>query len=131
MTLRVNALELEPLSHRAALVYCAAMADTRSIERAIAGALRAAINDHGPIDLAGVGSAVKRIVGNLANARLGQLAAAEMGRARWKGMSHEDRQAVASLGGRTAWGKLSAKERSVEMKRRAALRAERRAKQPA
>ncbi len=41
------------------------------LERAIAGALRATIHDHGPITLALVTSAVKRIVGNLANVRQG------------------------------------------------------------
>ncbi len=48
------------------------MSDPRvdaSLERAIAGALRSTIHDHGPITLALVTSAVKRIVGNLANAR--------------------------------------------------------------
>ena len=38
-----------------------------SLERAIAGALRAAIHDHGPITPDTIGSAVKRVVGNLAN----------------------------------------------------------------
>jgi hypothetical protein len=37
------------------------------LERAIAGALRAAIHDHGSITPEHVGSAVKRIVGNLRN----------------------------------------------------------------
>ncbi len=100
------------------------MADNRSLERAIAGALRATINDHGPIDLAGIGSAVKRVVGNLANARFEKLAAAELGRARWRNRTPEEHRAVSSLGGRARWSKLTAKERSAEMKRRAAAREE-------
>jgi hypothetical protein len=39
------------------------------IERAVVGALRAAIRDHGPITPEHIGSAAKRIVGNLKNAR--------------------------------------------------------------
>jgi hypothetical protein len=35
------------------------------VERAIAGALRAAIHDHGPVTPEAIGSAVKRIMGNL------------------------------------------------------------------
>ena len=42
----------------------------RALERAIAGALRSAIRDHGPITTAWIGSATKRVLGNLANARL-------------------------------------------------------------
>ena len=38
-----------------------------SLERAIAGALRATIHDHGPITSDKIGSAVKRVIGNLAN----------------------------------------------------------------
>lgn len=41
--------------------------EVASIEHAIAGALRAAIHDHGPITLERIGSAVKRVVGNLRN----------------------------------------------------------------
>jgi hypothetical protein len=40
-----------------------------SIERAVVGALRSAIRDHGPITPEQIGSAAKRIVGNLKNAR--------------------------------------------------------------
>ena len=42
----------------------------RALERAIAGALRSAIRDHGPITAAWIGSATKRVLGNLANAPL-------------------------------------------------------------
>lgn len=38
------------------------------LERAVAGALRSAIHDHGAITADKVGSAVKRVVGNLKNA---------------------------------------------------------------
>lgn len=37
------------------------------LERAIAGALRATIHDHGPITPDKIGSAVKRVIGSLAN----------------------------------------------------------------
>ena len=40
-----------------------------SAERTIIGALRAAIRDHGPVTPEWIGSAAKRILGNLANAR--------------------------------------------------------------
>jgi hypothetical protein len=46
------------------------------LERAIAGALRAAINAHGPITTERIGSATKRVVGSLKNARLDGIAAA-------------------------------------------------------
>jgi len=39
-------------------------------ERAIVGALRAAIHDHGPITPEQIGSAAKRVAGNLRNARI-------------------------------------------------------------
>jgi hypothetical protein len=39
------------------------------LERAIAGALRSSIKDHGPIGPKEIGSATKRILGNLRNAR--------------------------------------------------------------
>jgi hypothetical protein len=46
----------------------AAAEATRAVrERAVAGALRATINDHGPITPDRIGSAVKRVLGNLAN----------------------------------------------------------------
>jgi len=40
------------------------------LERAITGALRSAIRDHGPITPEHIGSAVNRIIGNLRNARI-------------------------------------------------------------
>lgn len=98
-----------------------------SLERAIAGALRATIKDHGPITAAHIGSAVKRIAGNLKNAQLGELAAADLGRRRWAGVEEAERQeamtAIASSGGRSAWAKLTPEQRSEEMRRRAAKRA--------
>ena len=36
-----------------------------ALERAVAGALRCAIHDHGPITMEWIGSAAKRVVGNL------------------------------------------------------------------
>jgi hypothetical protein len=41
--------------------------ENEGAERAIVGALRSAINDHGPITPETIGSAAKRIVGNLRN----------------------------------------------------------------
>jgi hypothetical protein len=46
-----------------------------SLERAIAGALRAAIHDHGPITADKIGSAAKRVAGNLKNVRVDGLGA--------------------------------------------------------
>ena len=40
------------------------------LERAIVGALRAAIHDHGPITLENISSATKRILGGLKNTLL-------------------------------------------------------------
>ena len=45
------------------------MKEAGGLERAIAGALRGAIHDHGPIDAKAIGSATKRVLGNLRNAR--------------------------------------------------------------
>jgi len=53
-----------------------------SLERTIAGALRAAIHDHGPITADKIGSAVKRIVGNLANVDAPGVAAGTVARPR-------------------------------------------------
>jgi hypothetical protein len=96
--------------------------DDDSLERAIIGALRATIRDHGPITPDKIGSAAKRILGQLGNARASGLARA-MGKRRWAGMSAEDRAAVTSSGGRNAWAGMSPEERSAEMKRRAKKRA--------
>lgn len=41
-----------------------------AIERAVVGALRSAINDHGPITADKITSAAKRVIGNLRNAGL-------------------------------------------------------------
>jgi len=61
------------------------LADRDGIERAIAGALRATIHDHGPITVEHIGSAVKRIVGNLANASGNAQARPKRGGARSRG----------------------------------------------
>jgi hypothetical protein len=39
-----------------------------ALERAVIGALRSAIHHHGPITMEWIGSAAKRVVGNLTNA---------------------------------------------------------------
>jgi hypothetical protein len=91
------------------------MADD-SLERAIAGALRAAIKAHGPITPEHIGSATKRIVGNLRNARLDGLASAlgrRGGLARAKAPDFAEAQAA---GGRA--GRGVKKPRSEEAKRR-------------
>ena len=43
--------------------------DREALERAIAGALRSQIHAHGPITLDAIGSATKRVLGQLRNAR--------------------------------------------------------------
>jgi hypothetical protein len=66
--------------------------DDSRLERAIAGALRAAIHDHGPITAEWIGSAVKRIVGNLRNAGLApEERSAEVKRRRRKGVAKAPR----------------------------------------
>jgi hypothetical protein len=104
-----------------------------ALERAIAGALRATIHDHGPITAALVASATKRVLGQLQNVGLpGPAAGAALVRARWKGTTAEERKAsmpkgLASSGGHAVWAGMTKRERSEEMKRRAALRERRRA----
>jgi hypothetical protein len=44
------------------------------------------------------------------------------GRKRWKGVSKSERKKLASAAGAASWAKLTSKERSAEMKRRAAVR---------
>jgi hypothetical protein len=89
-----------------------------NLERIVAGALRAAIHDHGPITLDQIGSAAKRIVGQLG----GALGPAAMGRRRWANVAEEDRQKITGAGGRSAWASMTPEERSAEMRRRAAKR---------
>jgi hypothetical protein len=88
-----------------------------SIERAIAGALRGAIKEHGPITPDKIGSAVKRIVGNLRNARATGLAAA-LGRRRWAGVDEEERTESMAALAKGRWANMTPEERSAEMKRR-------------
>lgn len=103
----------------------AAMAtEDDSLERAIIGALRAAIRDHGPITPEWIGSAAKRILGQLGNAKASGLAAA-LGRRRWAGVSEEDRREHQASAAGSYWANMTAKQRSAEMKRRAAKRAPR------
>jgi len=75
--------------------------DKESLERAILGALRSTIHDHGPITAKHIESAAKRIIVQLTSLRGDGLARA--------------------LGDRRFAGTTDA-ERSAEMKRRAALR---------
>lgn len=93
-----------------------------SLERAIAGALRSAIHDHGPVTPETIGSAVKRIMGNLRNARITGLAV-EMNRRRWAGVSERERATHQAEAARSYWAGMSPRKRSDEMKRRAAKRA--------
>lgn len=97
--------------------YNPAMPEDDSLERAIAGALRAAIRDHGPITPETIGSAVKRIVGNLRNARIGGLAR-EMARRRWEGVSEEERSEHQADAARARWDGMTKEQRSLEMSRR-------------
>lgn len=88
-----------------------------SLERAIAGALRAAINDHGPITVDKIGSAAKRVAGNLRNARLAGLAVAlgrRGGLARKESGANFER--MGRKGGRA--GRGVPKPRSEEARRR-------------
>jgi hypothetical protein len=89
-----------------------------NLERIVAGALRAAIHDHGPITADQIGSAAKRVVGQLR----GAVGPAAMARRRWEGVAEEERRQVTGAGGRTAWANKTAEERSAEMRRRAAKR---------
>jgi hypothetical protein len=75
--------------------------DNESLERAIVGALRSTIHDNGPITAKHIGTAAKRIIGQLAHLRGDGLARA-VGDRRFAGTTDT--------------------ERSAEMKRRAALR---------
>lgn len=88
-----------------------------SLERAIAGALRSAIRDHGPITADKIGSAAKRVVGNLKNARLDGMAAA-LGRK--GGLARKEAGAnfekLGRKGGRA--GRGVSKPRSEEARRR-------------
>lgn len=92
--------------------------EQEALERAVAGALRAAIHDHGPVTPERIGSAVKRIVGNLKNARLGSLAGAAMARRRWSETTAEERSEEASERSRARWASMTKAERSQEMSRR-------------
>jgi hypothetical protein len=115
------------------------------LERAIVGALRDQIKAHGPITPEWIGSAAKRILGQLANAKptglaralgkrrvqlMGPEAHAALssagGTGRWKGVSAKKHAAITSAGGKKAWADMTPDQRSAEMKRRAQVRAEKR-----
>lgn len=130
----------------AAAAYNPAVPEADSLERAIAGALRATIRDHGPITAELVSSAVKRIVGNLPNARADGLARA-LGRrrfagrsaeevrehqsaaakARWKDVPAAERSELQSKAGKAAWKDMTLEERRTEMRRRRRLGLKRKA----
>ena len=44
------------------------------------------------------------------------------GRKRWKGVEKQERSRILSAAGKATWANLTPKERSIEMKRRAAKR---------
>lgn len=100
-----------------AAAYNPAVPEDDSLARAIAGALRAAIKDHGPITADKIGSAVKRILGNLRNARPTGLAAA-LGRRRWAGVDDDERSESMGALAKGRWANMTPEERSAEMKRR-------------
>jgi len=50
------------------------------------------------------------------------------GRKRWKGVSKPERRKIASAAGKASWADFTPEERSVEMKRRAAVRKRNKAK---
>lgn len=93
-----------------------------ALERSVSGALRSAIHDHGPITPAAIGSATKRVVGNLKNAAqptsaaaaaLGQLGG-KAGRGKAKRRSRAHYKSMAA----SRWAGMTAEERSEEMRRR-------------
>ncbi len=109
------------------------------LERAIVGALRDQIRAHGPITAEWIGSAAKRVLGQLGNAKATGLARA-LGARRMRQMTEAERHEMSAAGGRTAaermtpeerverarkagssyWANLSPEERSAEMRRRRA-----------
>lgn len=92
--------------------------DDPSLERVIVGALRAAIRDHGPITPETIGSAAKRIAGNLVNAKAGALARG-LGRKRFSGMSDKEVSEHQAAAASSYWAGMTKKQRSAEWKRRA------------
>lgn len=95
------------------------MGKEESLERAVTGALRGAIRDHGPITGDLVTSAAKRVIGNLKNARLGGIAAA-LGRQGGLANTKKAQAAKGRKGGRA--GKGSKKPHSEEARRRSLAR---------
>lgn len=99
-----------------------------SIERAIAGALRATINAHGPVTLENMTSAVKRVAGNLRNAKVSGLARV-MAERRWAGRSDEERSQHQSEAAKSMWKGMTAKDRKAFLAKRGdAIRAAKRKK---
>lgn len=99
-----------------------------SLERSIGGALRDTIKQHGPITLENMNSAIKRVAGNLRNARLTGLATA-LGRRRWAGRSDKERSEHQSQAAKSMWSRMTAKQRKEFLAKRGdAIRAARRKK---
>jgi hypothetical protein len=115
--LRAAGLRVCPARGVAVASYNPVVSDDDSLERAIAGALRAAIKDHGPITADKIGSAVKRIMGNLPNAKASGLAAA-LGRRRWSGLSAEEQRAQHSSMAKSMWANMTAEERAAFLRKR-------------
>lgn len=88
-----------------------------SLERAIIGALRGTIHDHGPITPELISSAAKRILGSFKNARLDGLAR-QLGRRRFAGMSEEEQREHQAAAASAGWAGMTKAERSAEMSRR-------------
>jgi len=95
----------------------AAKNDQESLERAIAGGLRSAIHDHGPITQDRIASAVKRIMGNIRNARVDGFAR-ELARRRWEDVPEKERQRHQADAARAGWAGRTSRQRSAEMSRR-------------
>jgi hypothetical protein len=108
-------LQGPPVMSAAAAGTLSAVGQDETLERAIAGALRGAIRDHGPITADMITSAVKRVVGNLKNARLEGMAAA-LGRKGGLANTRKTQAAKGRKGGRA--GKGTKKPWSQEAKRR-------------
>ncbi len=93
------------------------MPDERATERAIAGALRATIHDHGPITPERIGSAAKRVAGNLRNAAPGEASTGRARRAGRPALGHEghagDAKACAACRMRRARERLGLDQRQM------------------
>jgi hypothetical protein len=95
--------------------------EQESLERATTGALDSAIRARGQITQEWIGFAVKRIIGQLANAKVDGLARVTK-RPRWEGLGPGARsrraQAIASQGSTAAWAGMLKAERSKVLRAR-------------